>query len=66
MTGRRPLKTPGFVRALFSTEDNGIVMPPPVPPPRPYAPPPMQQQEQQQQQQQQEQPMDAGNHVHQE
>ncbi|GAX83467.1 hypothetical protein CEUSTIGMA_g10892.t1 [Chlamydomonas eustigma] len=34
MTGRRPLKTPGFVRALFPA-DEPIVMPPPVPPPEP-------------------------------
>jgi len=35
MTGRRPLKTPGFVKALFPT-DEPIVMPPPVPPPEPF------------------------------
>ncbi len=37
MTHRRPLKTPGFVRALFPA-DEPIVMPPPVPPPQ-YVPP---------------------------
>ena len=33
MTGRRPLKTPGFVRALFPTDEHPFVMPPPTPPP---------------------------------
>ena len=51
MTGRRPLKTPLFVRAMFPTDDQPFVMPPPVAPPAPYAPPPFQQEQEQQQQQ---------------
>lgn len=43
MTGRRPLKTPSFVKALFPADDpiTVPVMPPPtaVPPPQPYEPP---------------------------
>lgn len=42
MTGRRPLKTPGFVKALFPTDDPIVApIPPPAPmqAPQPYAPP---------------------------